>query len=271
MQNLVPIGRFSQLTRLTVKALRHYDETGLLRPAAVDPDTGYRYYSLAQSVDAERIRALRLLQMPLEEIRAILNERDPARRRQMLDAHRSRLEGQIAGYQHLLGALTRLLSEEGWPMEYEVRTKRVVAQPIASIRTRTSIAELPAVMARSYGEIFGYLGELGVRPAGAPFSIYHDPEFKEEDVDVEIGVPVAERVPPRGRISGGELPEGTVAYTLHVGSYDEIGAAYRALAAWIQSHGHEFAGPPREVSLTDPAQTREADYRTELNWPIRDH
>lgn len=268
MQNLVPIGRFSQLTRLTVKALRYYDETGLLRPAAVDPDSGYRYYSLAQCIDAERIRALRMLQVPLEEIREILSEQDPARRIHLLDRHRSRLEESIAGHQRVLTALTQMLLEEGRLMEYEVRTKHVVTQPIASIRTRTSVAALPGVMGQAWGEIYGYLGELGVRPAGASFTIYHDPEFKEEDIDVEIGVPVEEAIPPRGRIAAGELPAGAIAYTLHLGAYAGIGGAYRALASWIQSHGHEFAGAPREVYLTDPAQTREADYRTEIEWPI---
>jgi DNA-binding transcriptional MerR regulator len=64
MKNLVPIGRFSRLCRLTIPALRHYDELGLLRPAAVDVDTGYRYYSLVQAGEAERIRLLRSIEMP---------------------------------------------------------------------------------------------------------------------------------------------------------------------------------------------------------------
>jgi DNA-binding transcriptional MerR regulator len=72
VKNLVSIGRFSLLCRLTVKALRHYDELGLLKPATVDPQTGYRYYSVAQVVEANRIRQLREIEMPLDEIRAIL-------------------------------------------------------------------------------------------------------------------------------------------------------------------------------------------------------
>lgn len=100
--------------------------------------------------------------------------------------------------------------------------------------------------------------------------MYHDPEFKEDDLDVEIGIPVAEPVPGQDRITGGELPPGPVAYTVHAGPYNEIGAAYRAVMAWIQAHGHESAGPPREVYLVGPGQARdENEYRTELNWPIR--
>ncbi len=64
MKGLVPIGRFSKVARLSVKALRRYDEQGLLRPALVDRDTGYRYYALSQALEAERIRLLRSLELP---------------------------------------------------------------------------------------------------------------------------------------------------------------------------------------------------------------
>ena len=66
MGDLLPIGRFAKATRLSVKALRHYDELGLLRPAFVDPSSGYRYYRPAQANQAEAIRILRSLEMPLE-------------------------------------------------------------------------------------------------------------------------------------------------------------------------------------------------------------
>ena len=72
MDDLLPIGRFSKATRLSVKALRHYDELGLLRPAFVDPSSGYRYYRPAQANQAEAIRILRSVEMPLEEIGELL-------------------------------------------------------------------------------------------------------------------------------------------------------------------------------------------------------
>jgi DNA-binding transcriptional MerR regulator len=82
--NLMPIGRFSRLTGLTVKALRHYDELGLLRPAAVDPDTGYRSYSTAQVGRAEWIRTLRLLELPLDDIATLLETDDSATIKRLL-------------------------------------------------------------------------------------------------------------------------------------------------------------------------------------------
>ena len=92
MDDLLPIGRFSKATRLSVKALRHYDELGLLRPAFVDPSSGYRYYRPAQANQAEAIRILRSVEMPLEEIGELLAEGggEPAAKR--LHRHRERLE-----------------------------------------------------------------------------------------------------------------------------------------------------------------------------------
>jgi effector-binding domain-containing protein len=269
MRNLVPIGRFSRLCRLTIPALRHYDELGLLRPAAIDPDTGYRYYSLAQADEAERIRVLRSLEMPLDEIRALLAEHDPAAVAERLEAHRQRLEGRIEAYRTSVAFLQHLMAAEAGTMEYQVRTRETVEGPIATVRGHSSTGEMPAFFQAAYGEILRLIGGLGVRPAGPPFSIYHDPDFREEDVDLEVGFPVSEPVESAGRVVGRVLPGGLAASTIHAGSYDEIGMAYRAIAAWIQEHGHEIAGPPREIYLSDPATTAPADYRTEIVWPIR--
>src|SRR5262249_52106867 len=90
--DLLTIGRFSQLSGLTAKALRHYDELGLLAPAYVDPSTGYRWYALAQAREAEAIRRLRALELPLEEIAAVLGQ-DDAVLRERLAVHRARMEG----------------------------------------------------------------------------------------------------------------------------------------------------------------------------------
>jgi len=87
---LMPIGRFARLTGLTVKALRHYDELGLLRPAAVDPETGYRSYSSEQVARAEWIRTLRRLEVPLDDVATILSTDDPATLKRLLADHRRR-------------------------------------------------------------------------------------------------------------------------------------------------------------------------------------
>ena len=94
--SLVPIGRFSKMTRLSVKALRLYDENGLLPPSHVDPSSGYRYYSLGQANRAEAVRILRSVEMPLDEIRSILETDDPELVHKQLVVHRERLAERLA-------------------------------------------------------------------------------------------------------------------------------------------------------------------------------
>lgn len=270
MHDLLPIGRFSKITRLTIKALRYYDETGLLKPALVDSETGYRYYSLTQTAVAERIRLLRDLDIPLDEIKTIILETDKQAFRQHLERHRRRIEEQAARYQQVLASLDHLLTGERGIMPYDVKIKEVDAQPIISIRARTSIARIGDDIGQAFGELFRYLGRSFRRPAGPPFSLYHDEDFKEEDVDLEICVPTKKLLGGRDSIIARELPAGRLAYTLHVGPYENISLSYQALIGWIKDHGHEISGPARETYLVGPTQVKEATaYQTEVAWGIR--
>ena len=106
---LMPIGRFSRLTGVGVKALRHYDELGLLVPAAVDDETGYRFYSPDQVDRAEAIRLLRRLDMPLDEIRSTLDAGDPAALRAALVEHQRQLATRDAELRATRGKLQRII------------------------------------------------------------------------------------------------------------------------------------------------------------------
>jgi DNA-binding transcriptional MerR regulator len=106
---LMPIGRFSRLTGVGVKALRHYDEVGLLVPAAVDDETGYRFYSPEQVDRAEAIRLLRRLDMPLDEIRSTLSAQDPVALRAALVSHQRQMAGRDSELRAAMGKLQRLI------------------------------------------------------------------------------------------------------------------------------------------------------------------
>jgi DNA-binding transcriptional MerR regulator len=268
MRNLLPIGRFSEICRLSISALRHYDELGLLTPAAVDPDTGYRYYSMAQAIDADRIRTLRFLEMPLPEIKAILAG-DPARARQILEGHRERLHEQAERQRYAITLLDSMLREEP-PMTYEIRLRETQSQQAASIRGQVPWAELGTFVPSAMMELYGLAGEQGVRFAGPPYTAYHNADSTEAEVDLEVGLPLAESIEPGGRVLSTVVPGGLVAATVHAGRYEDIAPAYRALGEWVQEHGHETAGPPREVYLVDPSQVQDPGaLRTEIIWPIR--
>jgi DNA-binding transcriptional MerR regulator len=268
MRNLLPIGRFSEVCRLSIPALRHYDELGLLPPAAIDPDTGYRYYSISQAADAERIRTLRLLDMPLPEIKAILAA-DPDRTRTLLEGHRQRLADQVERSRYAISLLESML-REGPAAAYEVHLREASPEIVASIRRRCTWESLGACVGGSIGEIVGAVLDQGVRITGPAYTAYHSASATEDELDLEVGLPTDEAVEPAGPVVPGTLPGGLIAATLHCGRYDDIAGAYRALGEWLADHGHETAGPPREIYLVSPDRaTDEAALRTEVAWPIR--
>ena len=269
MEQLVPIGRFSKMTRLSIKALRLYDEIGLLAPAEVDASSGYRYYRLSQAREAEAIRTLRSVAMPLDEIAAVLAADDPELVAKVLDQHRQRLAADVDEAQRRLAFIGRLIRREEPIMGYEVTTKQVEAQLVAGLRKHTSLAEVGGVIAAGFGQLFVAVTASGSPPAGMPFIVFHDVIDEEAPGDVELCIPVAaglEVADPEVEVH--ELEEAVVASVVHHGAYDEVGPAYHVLTGWMQEHGHEPAGPPREYYLNDPTQAPEAELLTEVQWPI---
>ncbi|MEV8632446.1 MerR family transcriptional regulator [Streptosporangium sp. NPDC051023] len=268
MAQLVLIGTFSAMTRLSVKALRLYDELDLLRPAKVDASSGYRYYALGQAGKAESIRRLRALDMPIEEIRLVLAA-SPADVSGLLAAHRQRLRAERDRHDHMLAVITRLINGEERLMNYTITVENLPAQIVASVRRHTDLAGTGATVAEGFGVLVGALTQAGRHPAGAPFLVFHDVIDADNDGDIEICIPIGAPVAAASPVQVGQTAEVTAAATTHQGRHDEIAPAYHALTTWITEHGHEIAGPPRETYLNDPAVTAEADLLTQVAWPIR--
>jgi DNA-binding transcriptional MerR regulator len=256
VENLIPIGQFAGLSRLSLKALRLYGLNGLLPPAHVDPDSGYRYYRVEQLREAALIRLLRAGGMSLEQIRVFLDDPRPDR----LDEHLAALSETLTERQRVLRYVRQLLSRKEDVVSYEVKVKEVAAQPYVSLTKRVSIEELEPFISSTIGELWH-----SHEPADHAFTLYHGEVNEDSDGPVEVCVPTKEPVE-----GGGELPAGPVAYTVARGEqtrFPEIIGAYDAVALWVQRHGHELAGPPREIYRSDPAKGEEAVM--EIAWPIR--
>jgi DNA-binding transcriptional MerR regulator len=247
MENLMSIGEFATASRLSQKALRLYGDNGLLPPAWVDPDSGYRYYAVHQMQFATLIALLRRAGMPLVEIRSFL--RDPSIER--LEEFERRVTDEFAERRRVLHFVKRVLKEE--PM-YDVLTKQVEEQSYASKSQRVRIEELERFICDTFEEL-GY--EDAVAP---PFVLYHGAVNAEEDGPAEACVPnpAAEK----------RLPAGEVAFTQISGSqceFPEILGAYEAVYRWAKEHGRKPDGPPREIYLNgigDPLQM-------EIALPVR--
>ncbi len=265
---LVPIGRFSEMTRLSVKALRLYDRNGLLKPAHVDPASGYRYYKLGQANRAEAVRILRSVEMPLDEIKEILGTEDLDLVRKQLMAHRERLAEKLATHERMLAYLETLIERKEGIMPYDVQITDVKPQLVAATKKHTNLRQIGDDIAAGFGALTHQLGREGAAPTGPPFIIYHSVIDEETDGPIELCVPVAKRLASGGDVYGRDVEGGSVATTVHHGPYEQIAAAYHTLTGWISDHGHEIAGPPREIYLNDPHTVAPEQLLTRVEWPI---
>src|SRR4051794_15005818 len=121
MPAVLSIGDFSRITHLSVKTLRRYHEAGLLEPAEIDPQSGYRYYSTAQVPTAQVIRRFRPPAMPVREVGEVLATSDPKARSALIAAHLERLQTQLDEPRAVVPSLRRLLEPAAPPIEVEHR------------------------------------------------------------------------------------------------------------------------------------------------------
>jgi len=266
--NLIPIGRFSEMTRLSIKALRIYHENGVLPAAEVDPSSGYRYYSLGQANRAEAVRILRSLDVPLDEIRELLNSDDPETVHKQLIIHRERLADRMATQERALAYLEALIERKEGIMPYDVQIIEVAPQQVAAIRFHTTLSRIGDDIAAGFGSLVRDLGAQGAAPSGAPFIVYHDVIDEETDGDVEICIPIAADFSGGADTYGRTLEGATMATAVHHGPYQEIAPAYHTLTSWVSEHGHELSGPPREVYVNDPQAVPPEELLTRVEFPI---
>lgn len=152
-------------------------------------------------------------------------------------------------------------------MAYEPSILEAPDQPTLTIRTRTPVANLPAVMGRCFGAVAQYLGALGEQPAGAPFTGYFNMDMN--DLDIEIGFPVAKRLEGKGEIQSSVIPGGKQASCMHIGPYSAIEPAYTALQNYVAESGGEATGVAYEFYLNDPGETPEDQLQTQIVFPLK--
>ncbi|GGR99126.1 hypothetical protein GCM10010169_49670 [Micromonospora fulviviridis] len=268
---LMPIGVFARATRLSVRVLRNYDRLGLLVPAWVDPDTGYRRYSVDQFVRAGLVRRLRELEVPLPEIAEILSADTPEQARDVIERHRERVAARAARLDEIAGRLRAVLAEPGrlpgWLHVYE---RWRDAQPIARTLVRAPLSGLAEALAPGFARLFAGLAEQGIAPTGPTGTRYLSDDLDAAELEVELFAPVARPPRPTAEIAPGQLPGCLLAATVHEGGYDDIEAAYRSLGRWIAEQDRVLAGPAEERYLVPPMPgVPTAALRTEIAWPVR--
>lgn len=271
--HLLSIGRFARTTGLTIRTLRRYDAIGLLVPAHVDEDTGYRWYTLEQARDGEAIRRLRELDVPLDEVRALLHA-PPDALREGLAAHRARLEGRTVELRRTLEELSRLIEgkEQLVPekelVKFEIGIDDVDEVKALVIREHVHQDEMSEVVPRDIAEVHAYVQELGLGFHGPPICVCPFPNA-DGTLDAEIGWPVAEDVAGRGGIELVTLPATRALVMKHVGPFTALSKSYRLMTEVMEDNGLTSTGAPREIYVTNPEEVSDPnEYETLIVWPI---
>ncbi len=267
MRGTVSIGDFSRMTHLSIKTLRHYHDVGLLVPAETDRMTGYRYYAKSQVPLAQVIRRFRALDMPVEEIRAILATSDPAARTTLIAVHLERLENQLKETNAAVASLRALIERPDVSLPVEQRAVREASALAISERIR--VKEVTAWMTATYTELYDALRAQGLKPASPAGALWSTEVFTDGEGDATVFVPVAAEVRSVGRTKPLVVPSAELAITVHHGTHADIDRTYGALGTYVAEHEIGVEGPIREYYLVDGFNTEETTlWSTEIAWPI---
>jgi DNA-binding transcriptional MerR regulator len=270
MASLLTIGEFSRMTHLSVKALRHYHDVGVLEPAAIDRFTGYRSYDTTQVVPAQVIRRLRDLGMPLDSIRSVLTAPDLETRNREIAAHLAQMERQLEQTQATVAGLRALITGPAARPAIEFRTiPAVTALAVAHV---IEAADLTTWGSGAFDALRDTLAGAGL-PAAGPFGALFPGDFFElERSEITAFVPVeppAGFAPPPGEVRLVEIPAVEAAIAVHEGHLDDIDRTYGALGMAVAERAIGVDVPIREYFVVGPGEDGdESERRTEVCWPV---
>jgi DNA-binding transcriptional MerR regulator len=268
---LLSIGVFARRSRLSLKALRLYDRLGLLTPAYVDEDTGYRRYRESQLTPARLVALLRRLDMPLAQVAKVVSEPGPIGA-ELLAAYWETVERRVANQRELVAHLRIRLSDgKGSSMMFdEIKERDVPEQLVLTEQRHVLVEELPAWLGDTISRLAESAGEHG-GVAGPVFVAYHGEVNQDSDGPVEVCVPIdpskgedaamPTRVEPAHREAYVRIRKAQV-------EYPQILSAYDAVAQWIGSRKLSVAGAPREVYFNDFEAAGPNDEVCDIAFPI---
>lgn len=269
MSGYLSIGDFSRATHLTIKTLRHYHQIELLEPADVDPHTGYRRYTTEQLRTAQVIRRFRDLDMPLDEIQAMLATSDPQTRNERIVAHLGRLEEQLGRTQRAVSELRDLLAHDSPDGTADIELRSAPAVAAAVITETVDAEDTAAWLQGALGELYATLTAQQLPHTGPAGGIYADEVFTHYRGQVTIFLPCTGQVRPLGRVTAQLVPATELAVMTHNGPPTDVDRTYAALATYVARHAIAVDGPIREHYLVGQRDTADTTrWRTEIGWPV---
>ena len=265
------IGEFSKLTQVSIRMLRYYDEVDLLKPAEIDKWTGYRMYSVEQIPVLNKILYLRDIGLNVSEIAVAINTKDDKSFIEQLDVKYAEIEQEIkVEYERLkkIDVAKKEILNGRSEMHYNISIKSIPSYQVLSLRRIISNYYCEGQLWR---ELSSYAAKNQIQISSNTFSIYHDLEYKETNVDVELCAPV--------RVQGKSTANFTYRNTESVpimacmmvyGNFSNIAKGYRAFAKWLQKNSqYQMLGVNRQIVHRGPwNESNPEKYLIELQLPL---
>ncbi len=256
---MLRIGDFSQLAQISVRTLRLYDEMGLFKPAQIDRFTEYRYYNVEQLPRLNRILALKDLGLSLDQIKQLMIDDVPLAALQlMLSKRQAEIDQQVREEQARMTrvkARLQQIAEEGSPPRYDVVLKRLEPLVVAGARANVpTFVEMSQTRFALLKTLYAWLEQQAIEPLLPELALYHEPEYKEIDIQLEQATAVNPvllgRTQPGGAVGIHQLPGvAQAACLVHHGEFWGVPRAIVALYDWIGRHGYASTGAIRESHL----------------------
>ncbi|MBU8785790.1 MULTISPECIES: MerR family transcriptional regulator [Bacillus] len=268
---MLSIGEFSKICGVSTKTLRYYDEIGLIHPDEINPENGYRYYSIGQLKKMLLINRLKSFHFSLEEIKVIL-EQEEEKLYTALHRKRNELQEKLHDLEYTLKQISTDISnvEKGIPImssleKIEVQLVETGPMNLLYIRQMLNSDDYAAGYGKYISRLYEKIAHEELTLLGMPMTIYHSPEYNPAGNDTEFAIPVKE--PVQGTR---DFPGGLCAKSVLKGPYSELTSVYARLREWVENEGYELVSSPYEVYVTDPDHTAASeDLVTEVYFPVK--
>ncbi len=248
---MLKIGEFAALTGIPATSLRYYDKIGLLKPAINNTGNGYRYYAYQQLNQASRLISLRDLGFSLEELQKLLaNQLSPGRIRQMLKERREAIQQRIRDDQQRLLVVENTLYDvemDGRLSQHGVTLKSLPSELVLSHRFYAHSREVIDEQVDASREMLS----RQARRAGHVRLIFHDLVYPLNKIDVEVVMPIKQKIEAVAPLSVRRLPEYPLVASVYHNGREGITRAWTDLRAWIDGNNYRVAGSFQEIILLD--------------------
>ena len=260
------IGEFSKMSKTTIKALRYYDEIGLLKPEETDKFTSHRFYSTQQLFRLHRIQELRQVGLSINEICLILSGHDC---KPILQKRKVELVSELEHGQNQLSRIEFILHGEN-AMNYSATIKEIPECIVYSKKfTLPHYNDCLKIIPEIGKTVEAKYPDLKCPLPGYCFLVYLDGEYREENVNVELCEAVEKFCPDFDDIKFKTIEAATVVSVMHKGAYSKFPQAYSYVFKWIEENGYVAADNPRE-SYIDGIWNKESEdeWLTDIQVPI---